>query len=132
MKRHEFLCPEQQSKGVCPHPHRCPYPHRAAHTQIEHSHIQGPERSKIKTKRSKATKKSTDNKSVQISTDKEAFSVRRYFVDETKQSAPLNIESHLSLESENPNSVSSTENVEQIIVVRKPILGSLPSFIPIG
>lgn len=130
MKRHEFLCPEQQSKGVCPHPHRCPYPHRAAHIQIEHSHIEGPERPKITSKRLKAAKKSTAKISEQISTDKEPLSVRRYFIGETMQSAHLNIESRQCLESENPNSV--TENVEKIIVVRKPILGSLPSFIPIG
>lgn len=85
-----------------------------------------------KSKCSKTVKRSTESNPANSSNDADKISVKRYFDDETKRPTNQNSALITSAESESPISVSSTENVEQIIVVRRPILGSLPSYIPIG
>lgn len=62
-----------------------------------------------------------------IPADDEKITVKRYFADENPKE-----NSETSTSSKSVNHITSTENVEKIIVARKPIVGSLPSFIPIG
>lgn len=102
---------------------RCPYPHRLIGTRKPKS-----ERLKFKqkTKQSNSVETAAEN----IPIDKEKVNTKRYFVDESTEIAKQNCE--MNSESENQNSSPSNEKSEQIIVVRKPIIGSLPAFIPIG
>lgn len=83
---------------------------------------QKPERLKLKRK-SKDPIRPEPN----IPTDDQKTTVKRYFADENPKK-----NSETSTSSQSVNQMPSTENVEQIIVVRKPVVGSLPSFIPIG
>lgn len=114
--RHEFLCPEEQSKGSCKLT-RCPYPHKIQKNL--HRTLKA-EQFKLN-KKLKITKKIID---ANIPDDK--IGVKRYFADESKEN------SETSCGSNSANQITNTENVEQIIVTRKPIIGSLPPFIPIG
>lgn len=66
---------------------------------------------------------------VNIPTEKEKLNTKRYFIDESKETNKQSCDTSLDLESVNKNAV---ENIEQMIVVRKPTIGSLPAFIPIG
>lgn len=110
--------------------------------QIEQSHIKKPESVKIKRKLKNAK---TEHKKVMKSMNTmiinrnvetaEKLNTKRYFDDDKSQKPNRNDSSELiqNSESENqPDSMTSTDNVEHIIVVRKPNVGSLPSFIPIG
>lgn len=81
---------------------------------------QRPERLKLK-------RKTKDPKMPIIPTDDDKIAVKRYFADENHTE-----NSETSISSDSVKQITSTENVEKIIVVRKPIVGSLPSFIPIG
>lgn len=81
------------------------------------------ERLKLKRK----SKESKVPKQPNIPADDEKCATKRYFAEEN----PNKI-SETSTSSESVNQITSTENVEKMHVVRKPIVGSLPSFIPIG
>lgn len=150
------MCPEQQNKGICKLT-RCPYPHQTRTIKIEQSHIENPNQSSVRMKRRKQTSKcpskgadieSTVKSNVAAVTTE--LNVKRYFddddvaagdgaataADKTKSNSKKSSDQTNS--SENSNGARSTtqmtkeEDCEKIIVVRKPIVGSLPSFIPIG
>lgn len=74
-----------------------------------------------------------NNRSVETA---EKLSIKRYFDDDKSSEKPTTNATSQMIENseiEKPHdSITSSENVEQIIVVRKPKVGALPSFIPIG
>lgn len=108
-KRHEFLCPEFESKGVCEQP-RCKLPHKTKSVL----------KADIKTNKAASTTKSTD----------EIVGLERYYYGQgstrTDQPAPT----QLSLSDPLTRAKYFNEQVEQVIPSR-PKLGVLPSFIPI-
>lgn len=141
------MCPEQQNKGICKLT-RCPYPHQNCTVKIEQSHIEQPKRER-RTKALKCpsaddiikTHEMTSNKEEEEQTqgdDDTKLNAKRYFDGD----ADTNANQHKRNSKQNCDQINSTdstsecsktnENVEKIIVVRKPIVGSLPSFIPIG
>ncbi|XP_031640559.1 zinc finger CCCH domain-containing protein 3 [Contarinia nasturtii] len=125
-KRHEFLCAEYQRKGSCKLT-RCPYPHPILKESYRSSKQKSAERLKLKRKLKTVEKKPN------IPHDIEKTTVQRYFVkDSNDENNQNNSETSSGSVSANANKNVSTENVEQIHYVRKPIVGSLPSFIPIG
>lgn len=74
----------------------------------------------------------TVEKKVNIPDDNdEKTAVQRYFVNDSKDENNIS-ETSCGSVSANANQDKSAENVEQMHYVRKPIVGSLPSFIPIG
>lgn len=150
------MCPEQQNKGSCKLT-RCPYPHQSCTIKIEQSHIEQPERvrrTKQRTPKPKcpskddiiestapaaaASHKMLSNKHQVV--DDPKLNAKRYFDDgddDRKNAQKIERNSKKLCDQMNSSDSTSecsnaTENVEQIIVVRKPIVGSLPSFIPIG
>lgn len=153
------MCPEQQNKGSCKLT-RCPYPHQSCTVKIEQSHIEQPaeedRRQMLLKRRTKPAKcRSTDDtiklqsparstaalQMTSINDEKEddmKLNVKRYFDDGDNADA-TNAKELIRISKQNCDQINSTsecsntnENVEKIIVVRKPIVGSLPSFIPIG
>lgn len=78
----------------------------------------------------KLKEKPKDQNSAGFSGDDGKIITKRYFNDEINGIANGNCEMGFGSESSTQN--SNAHNVKQIIVVRKPIVGSLPSFIPIG
>lgn len=84
---------------------------------------------KRKTKNTSAMGPSIKRIAVNLPTEKEKLNTKRYFIDESKETNKQSCDTSLDLESVNKNAV---ENIEQMIVVRKPTIGSLPAFIPIG
>lgn len=111
-KRHEFLCPEFEKQGECKVT-RCPYPHRnhESHTSKFKS---------TRRKRRTATVDRTDERD----TDADDVNMKRYFIGSSDQNQ--------STANEATDSSTLEKSDETIIVVRKPKLGALPSYIPIG
>lgn len=148
------MCPEQQNKGVCKLT-RCPYPHQTRTIRIEQSHIEKPENVRIKRRKQTSKCPSTGDivkKRVNSSAvaangiEQDAnVNVKRYFddgndgvvaADKTAANSNKTCDQTNSIgsTSESSKTISPTndDDCEKIIVVRKPIVGSLPSFIPIG
>lgn len=153
------MCPEQQSKGICKLT-RCPYPHQTRTIKIEQSHIEKPDCVRIKRRKQTSECPSTgDSIEGRVKSNAAAneieqdakLNVKRYFDDgngdavaATDAAASHETATNSKKSCDQTNSVGSTsessktissaneENCEKIIVVRKPIVGSLPSFIPIG
>lgn len=141
------MCPEQQNKGSCKLT-RCPYPHQTRTVTIEQSHIECTpiERRKQIPKcpsNGDHIKPSTAADKIVPNDQDIKLNAKRYFDDD--DAAPSNDEFEVKRiskkdrdqtipSSESSNTITSlaNENVEKIVVVRKPIVGSLPSFIPIG
>lgn len=105
---------------------RCPYPHKIVKERITKPKF---ERFKLKNKQ-KEPKMNEKWNAPNIPANDEKNMVKRYFADESKKKNNQNSEMSSSSDSANQN--TSIEHIEKIIVVRKPIIGSLPSFIPIG
>lgn len=80
--------------------------------------------------RQKLKKISKDQNPAGVLDDDAKAIPKRYFNDESNEI--VNGKSEMSVGSDSSNQNANAQNVEQIIVVRKPIVGSLPSFIPIG
>lgn len=114
---------------------RCPYPHQIVKDEHRTSSLNQKKHERLKLKQESKDAESMDTANApNIPADEEKNTVNRYFANECRNSSNQNSEmSRTSSESANQNSDStSTEMVERIIVVRKPMVGSLPSFIPIG
>lgn len=152
------MCPEQQAKGICKLT-RCPYPHQTRTVKIEQSHIEKPECVRNKRRKQASKCPSTGDimqrkvKSIaaaahEIEQDAK-LNMKRYFDDGNDDVIAAVADTTDTTNSKNTcdqaNSVGSTSesssksisltndvDCEKIIVVRKPIVGSLPSFIPIG
>lgn len=116
------MCPEEQSKGSC-RLTRCPYPHKNQKNSQRTLKAE-----QLKLKKLFKEQKLKKEKMIVANISDDNSGVKRYFADETKENSELSS----GLNSVNQNSNSSTETIEQIIVIRKPIVGSLPAFIPIG
>lgn len=145
------MCPEQQNKGICKLT-RCPYPHQTRTIRIEQSHIEKPEWVRIK-RRKQTSKcpstgdivKTTVKTANEIEQDANVNVLKRYFddgndgvvaADATTANSKKTCDQTNSVgsTSESSKTISQTrdDECEKIIVVRKPIVGSLPSFISIG
>lgn len=132
-KRHEFLCPEYQSKGSCKLT-RCPYPHGAAKASTSHTI-----KRKIKATKPRIRKTETETSQPPTENQLDDASTRRYFCDDSECTDKQQQQQSTKSEQVNDSKVKSsnvTENVvnedEKLIVKRKPMLGPLPSFIPLG
>lgn len=130
------MCPEEETKGSCKLT-RCPYPHRSQPPKT--SII----RSKLKAK-PKAKKLKRATVEVKEDTESEKSSVKRYFTEDANQTDgtvqcvnknsvndnSATVETTTTLTTTTENSIAI--NDERINVKKRPKLGTLPSFIPIG
>lgn len=122
-KRHEFLCPEKESKGSCTLT-RCPYPHR---TPSQSS-------TSTRTKLRKRSKVIQEEAVIKVSSEIEAdkSNIKRYFADEAN-----NMESTFQTKNTNSENEKSAKIADDMVddninVNKRSKLGELPSFIPIG
>lgn len=112
-KRHEFLCPEFEKQGECKVT-RCPYPHRNHESYTP----------KDKSSRRKRTVGRTHQRHADADDHTDDMNAKRYFIESSDQSQSTSNE---ATDSSAPDKSDGT-----ILVVRKPKLGALPSYIPLG
>lgn len=156
------MCPEQQNKGICkltrcPYPHQT----RTIKIEQSHIEKPEYVRIKRQKQTSKcpsngdiiettvpsiaATAAAAAANELTSNEQDAKLNVKRYFddnndrvaaADKTKQNSKKTCDQTNLIDSTSENlsiiASHSNEEVEKIIVVRKPIVGSLPSFIPIG
>lgn len=130
-KRHIFLCPEEDSKGICKQT-RCPYPHKKKSQSSKLSSF----KLKRKLKPNKTVIKPHPIETNMEKTEDNKLSSKRYFTNE------LNYDDDESIQCDSKKRITKTsastateqndDGNDEEYVIRRTKIGTLPSFIPIG